>query len=440
MNNGRMSKNDRIFKKIVASKQDWANYIGYYWNANRQIQIIAEFDGEIDINCLKNAVRLSISDEPILGCRFVEDEFVPYWEKLNNADEFQWCTVQEVQEKSEAINKVLASPLDFEERQIQIILLRSKEGDSLCIKLNHACCDGGGAKYYLHLLSDIYSSLYAGKDYTLNPNDTLIRDSSSVFKAIGITEPKSEFKPQLAALKPTWAFSYREEKVRNFAFSMAQLDMHKTREIHSYARQKGVTITDIILTAFYRAMFFMVSPGYNIPMEICVTVDLRRYLINRKESTICNLSGVENHRIPGIEGESFTSTLERVSLAMNKLKSHNIGLHSAASIEMMGEIGYKNAADFIKNAWEESNRNKKSTVNLSNMGVISEYPIKFGGNIIKNAFIATPVLRAPGFMLGASSYNDVLTFTIGYCEPEVNKADVEIFLSILQKQLSLCIE
>ena len=441
MNKERMNKdNNKTWENIIASRQDWANYIGYHWNANRQIQIMVELDGELDINCLKNAVRLSISVEPILGCCFVEDEVSPYWRRLDNIDEIEWCTVYEVQEKKEVLKRVLSMPLEFEERQIQVIVIRSKEGDTLCIKLNHACCDGGGVKYYVHLLADIYSSLHEGKDYTWNPDTTEIRDSSSVFKAIGITDPKSALKPQLAALKPTWAFPYKEEKVNNFAFSICRIDKSKTKEIHSYGRSKGITMNDIILTAFYRAMFFMVSPEYDIPMEICVTVDLRRYLKDIKGSTVCNLSGVENNRLAFINGENFTEMLERVALSMNKIKSDYPGINSAASIEMMADIGYKNAAAFIKNAWEESKRNGKSTINLSNMGNISDYPLKFGSNNVIDAFMATPVFKAPSFMLGVSSYNNILTFTVGYCEPEVNKEAVETFLSILEKQLLLSIE
>jgi NRPS condensation-like uncharacterized protein len=182
-------------------------------------------------------------------------------------------------------------------------------------------------------------------------------------------------------------------------------------------------------------MFIMIQPDEAEPMEICVTVDLRRYLPEKKADAICNLSGVVNHRIAKKVGEKNISTLKRVWLVMKEIKNNKPGLHSAASMEMMAGMEYEKAAAFIKNAWEDSVKSGKSTINLSNMGIIADYPLKFGSTIAKDAYLVTPAFKSPSFMLGVSSYNDVLTFTAGYCEPEIVKDDVETFFSNLQKEL-----
>jgi NRPS condensation-like uncharacterized protein len=119
-------------------------------------------------------------------------------------------------------------------------------------------------------------------------------------------------------------------------------------------------------------------------MEICVTMDLRRYLKSGKAEAICNLSGVLNHRIVRKE-ETKKDTLSRVTGEMNEIKKDKPGLHSAA--------------------------------------------------IVEEAYLVTPVFKAPSFMLGASTYQGKLTFTAGYCEPEVRKEDVKQFFLEFKKEL-----
>jgi len=415
--------------------QDWANHIGHFWNANEQIQIVLEFEEELDIDCIKKAVRLSVDAEPILGCKFALDQCSPYWMRIKNIDDVEWCTFETVQDKDQSIKRILAQPFECEDHQLKVNVIRSKNRDTLCIKLNHSCCDGGGAKDYLHLLSGIYMHLCEDISYIPKTNIAGKRDASKLFQVLNISDPKILIDPQVAALKPTWAFPYKEKKIKNFSFSICRLDGYQVRLLYSFTRETGVTINDLILTAFYRTMFIMVHPEETEPMEICVTVDLRRYLPEKKADAICNLSGVINHRIALKDGEDSQSTLKRVSLVMNQVKNNNPGLHSAASMEMMAGMEYEKAAAFIRKAWEDSVKSGKSTINLSNMGIIADYPLKFGSAIAKEAYMVTPAFQSPSFMLGVSSYHDALTFTAGYCQPEIDKEDVETFFAILQKEL-----
>lgn len=422
-------------EEIPANAQDWANYIGHFWNANEQIQIVLEFDNELDIDRIKKAVILSVDAEPILGCKFVKDKCRPYWKRIKNIDDIEWCAFEQVQNKDESIKRILGQPFDSEDYQLKAIVIRSKKSDTLCIKLNHACCDGGGAKDYLHLLSSIYTHLCKDINYIPRLNIAGKRDASKLFQVLNISDPNMLINPQMLALKPTWAFPYNEKGVEKFSVSVCRLNRSQISTLQSFTRENGVTINDLILTAFYRTMFIMVKSEEAEPMEICVTVDLRRYLPEKKADAICNLSGVVNHRITKKEGENRIATLKRVSHVMKEIKNNNPGLHSAASMEMMTGMEYENAVAFIKNAWEDAVKSGKSTINLSNMGIIADYPLKFGNAIVKGAYMVTPVFKSPSFMLGVSNYNDTLTFTVGYCEPEIAKDDVETFFSILQNEL-----
>ncbi len=62
---------------------------------------------------------------------------------------------------------------------------------------------------------------------------------------------------------------------------------------------------------------------------------------------------------------------------------------------------------------------------LSNFGVLSDY--HFGELQMANGFISSPIMYQPGFMLGATTFKDEMTLSVGYCGKE-NKGIIKAFL------------
>lgn len=426
--------NNQIQSEMPVNGQDMANYIGHLWNKNEQIQIVLSFEERIDFECLKRAVRLSVDAEPILGCEFVTSENKPIWRRHKNLDKITWCKLVETEKSDEILHTILCKPLESENYQLEVYLLRTIKNDLLCIKINHSCSDGGGAKDYLHLLKEIYTQLTKNVNFYPEINHNSNRSGSQIFENLGILNPVTLINPHLTELKPTWAFPNKQSKVESFNYSVLHLTGNEMSELVLYAKEKKVTLNDLILTAYYRALFTIINPDFDRPMEICVTTDLRKYLKGNKAAAICNLSGVLNHRISRKE-ENNEATLFRVSGEMKKIKKEEWGLHSAVLVEMLAGMDFETVAASIRTAWEESVRWGKSTINLSNFGLISQEPLYFGDIAAQDAYMLTPVFKAPSFMLGASTYRNKLTFTVGFCEPEVIEEDVKQFLSNFKKEL-----
>ncbi|MBC9784312.1 hypothetical protein H1S01_07280 [Heliobacterium chlorum] len=68
--------------RIPASPLDLFNHIQGYKGANQEINTITKLSGRIDENLLRKALKLAINEDPILGCRLVEDNPIPYWELI----------------------------------------------------------------------------------------------------------------------------------------------------------------------------------------------------------------------------------------------------------------------------------------------------------------------------------------------------------------------
>jgi len=119
---------------------------------------------------------------------------------------------------------------------------------------------------------------------------------------------------------------------------------------------------------------------------------------------------------------------------MNRLKENNPGLESAAGLEYLASQGYIGLVKYLEEASAMGRKFNVTFPLLSNFGVLSLYG--FGELIVINEFISSPIMYPPGFMLGVSTFNDEMTFSIGYCGKE-NRRQINRFLEIYVAELPL---
>lgn len=425
---------------MPAFAHDFGNYVARYGMGNFQIQAVLKLDGRIDFDKLVKAVRLSVDEEPVLGCRFIEHA-PPYWKRMKDIDNIMFCSIEETDNVEEAINSFLESPLDMDhDPMVRVKLIRLEQYDTLCIKLNHTCCDGAGAKEYIHLLSRIYSIMDSENGvYIPKPS---IRDSGDhikVFNNLGIKHPGLD-NSVVESPKTVWPFLWKSGGQKDVTpFVVCRLPYGQLDVLSKYGKERGATINDLILTAFYRAMFKISQPPYRVPMDIGLTVDLRRYLPDNKASAIRNLSGGIVLRIARLKDEPFEGTLSRVVSLMNRKKNKNPGYQCATGAEHAEMMNFYQFLTFSKFISKASDVILKKcfycSPGLSNVGIISKTLIKFGDNVVTDAYIIPPVIRMPGIMLVASSYNGILTFATGYYKGSVRKGNLERLLNKIKSEL-----
>jgi NRPS condensation-like uncharacterized protein len=422
---------------LPACPQDVFNYMARYFFSNYQIQCVLRLDERIDALRLTKAVKLMMEAEPVLGSRFIENSDICYWERQTEIDEKKICLMRETDKNTEQeIQNFLTSSLEsYDDPQVQIQVLRG-ENDVLCLKVNHACSDGGGVKEYVQRLAQVYTALCEDPAYSLPTNMTGRRDQGQLFKCLGVEDSRTLWNPALAELQPTWAFPCGRGENEQPAFLIRHLKEEGYRALKAYVSRGGVTINDVLLAAYYRALFEMVKPEYDVPMEILVTVDLRRYLPARKAEAICNLSGFVNARVARIVGELFTDTVSRVHHEMKKHKSSQPGLHSAAIFEMLGQMPVSQALSMFQVSRQQAVQTGLASPFLSNFGQISDGSIRFGGQEVIAGYMVTPIMFSPGFMLGVSTYRDVLTLTVGIYQSTVQYERVEELLDRMDYFLS----
>lgn len=421
---------------LPANGHDIFNYVAKFGSANLQIQVIMKLNGRIDFNKLLKAVRLSVDAEPVFGCRFVEND-PPYFQRLHDIDNTVFCSFEKTSKPDEAIQRFLESPLYLDhDPMIKLKLISSSPYDTLCLKINHTCCDGTGTKEYIQLLSDIYSQIdQPNGTYEPKPKLRSRRDQDRLFSALGIKDPDAAWNGQLDIPKNMWTFPWQQGKQNIPRISVCKLPYGYLNILSKYAKARGATINDLLITAFYRAMFKMSQPKIGEPMTISMTVDLRRYLPEKKTEAIRNFSGGIDTHLASIENESFEGTLFRVVPMMNEIKNSQPGLQSAVGLERVEKANFYETLAYYKTAAENLVYTDKCSPVLSNLSFMSKSLYKFGKTVVTDAYIAAPAICAPGILLCISTYNGMMTFTLSYYEAQVRSEYMNRLLNQIKNEL-----
>jgi len=428
---------------IPADANDIYNYVARYDMANYQIQAIMKLGGKLDFKKLKKAVRLSVDAEPVLGCRFVKRS-TPYWKRCEDIDNIEFCSFVETDNPDEAVQKFLESPLDMDnDPMVKVILIRSGAIDTLGVKMSHVCCDAAGAREYIHLLSDIYCRI-DNRDNEFVPNPSK-RDKNDHYRLLNsLTEnPAPSWDPLAQTAMPTWKFPWKNSRTGATGFAVCRLPQGHLDIMKSYGKARGATINDLILTAVFRAMFEISRPPYGIPMDIPLTIDLRKFLPDKKAEAIRNLSGGVVIRLDRKPKENFEDTLSRIVALTTVVKNGRPSIRSLKWAEFIESMNFHQICAYFKAESQLINMMSQSPVNvfdkccpiLSNFGFISKSLIKFGENVVTDAYIIPPVVRAPGILLVASTYNGVITLGVGYYKSSVNRSHMEGLLDKIRDEL-----
>lgn len=422
--NGNNESEACVIPRILpANGHDIFNYVARYAMSDFQIQVVLRFEGKLDESALKKSLRLMLDAEPVFGCRFVESR-TPYWRRLSNLDEIEVLSEQVTEKYDESIKDFLSVPLDMDnDLMVKAMLLKGNENDALCLKLNHACCDGAGVREYIEKLSQIYTILISGNGkYKPVPRISGRKDQDKLLNKLGINNLDSVFIPGSDVLSPTWKFPWKQGGDDSTELQEYSLPSGMADRLSKIAKEKGATVNDLILTSLYRAMLKADTPVYGIPLEIPITVDLRRYIPEGKTEAIRNFSGSVNTRLTMVLGESFESTLERVACITKDIKGRQPGLQSAIGLEILEKLDFTETLNYYQvgaKAAEIATHTTrfcgdKCLPTLSNIGFLSKAPIRFGEVQASSASIFPPVVRAPGLLLMTATYEDVLSFTAGY--------------------------
>ena len=410
--------------------------------ADLQILCVMSFDCQVDAERMVKAVRLTLDAEPILGCRFVEHWWRPYWERRNDLNRINTCRLVKVTDIIQDLVHFMSTPIEpLTDPLVQVRILRS-ETDTLCIKLNHMVADGCGGKEYAYLLASIYRKLADAPGYKPEPNLGGSRSLYQISKHFGLLDKfriiRRGFRDFRRRFLPrtSWSFPSTEGDLSKKVLVIRQFGPERFRAIKEYGRKHRATVNDMILAAFYRALFDVINPDPNVPLRLANTVDLRRYLPSGKTGVICNLSNFSFINIGRELGTTFDETIAKIRNDMNAMKADYLGLgdYPFAALLFKG-LPFSWSRRLFNQLLNRLTRTRNAPPLFTNTGIFDSEELVFGEPTVTDAYIIAPTFFPPSFGMLLSSFRESLTLSTNFFETAIKRSSVERLLNQMECEL-----
>jgi NRPS condensation-like uncharacterized protein len=424
-------------KKFRATSQDLMNNISREI-ADQQLHFVVRCAGRLDTGRLRKAVDLCVVARPILGCLLVEAGKEPYWSYAIRTAGWGYSETAGPDQESDLTEFILA-PGDPKKDPLAQVRLYRGTSDTVCIKMNHVCADAAGTRNYGYLLVDIYNAL--AKDPAFRPEADrrdrgmrVVLKRYGLAKRIGFARTAMKFMRR-ANTRPgrSWQFPVVSTSQEGRTMAVRQLTADRGKGIAEMAKRNGATLNDVLLTAYFRALFRIIPVEGNDPVPLQVSADLRRYNPETADM-IANLSSAIFAAVPPSGDEPFEHTLGKFRSVMDRMKASSPLVGAYAIGIPFKFMNYRRASSVMRQMTEGRARKGVAMPLLSNFGKLDPDRLSFDGVRPSDAYITTPVMFPPYLMLGVTGYEGGLTFTSGYCREGVGDG-VEKMLDLVLAEL-----
>jgi len=389
---------------------------------------VVSFGGHLDEDRLVRAVRLTLDAEPILGCRWVDHWFRPYWHREDNLDVREYCEVRDSSNCQADMVEFFESPPHV---PLRVLLLRG-DADVLCLKLDHRAGDGQATKDCLYLLAAMYNRLRDDPSYYPAPNVSGKRGMRQLGDGFSLRDRLRLFRQTANASRQgnpvgEWTFRVPPDEPLEFAHMVERLDAARVRAIVEYAWLQRATLSQVLLAALYLAVCHVQPQSSDRPLPLIVAVDLRRYLPSKRASALCNLVGAAIIAIDSQPGRSLDDVVKQIRDQVHSQRSDHLGLRmSVFWIDALPIIRHVSAllpqrylralgAAGRRRATEAPNGEVRGVVLFTDLGALEPDRLAFAGTDITDAIVTGGVMKRSGFLgMAVSGFQSSMTLTLGY--------------------------
>ncbi|WP_160687628.1 WS/DGAT domain-containing protein [Clostridium sp. C2-6-12] len=389
------------------------------------LHFVAKLSKRLDLERFKKAVNLSADAFPLIRSSFNETKNKSYWEdKAYTVDDM--LKILETSNIDENVNEFICKEIDaFKGPQLKIEIIRDDKNDTLCVLINHMLCDAAGFKEYLYMLSHIYSNIDENPYNITSPMAN--RKISQILKKFSVREKLKIMFSKNDMFSLDQAKFKLEGDLSNPFIEIRTILKEDFCKIKAYAKKNAATVNDVILTAYIRVLFQI----FNRVVATTCTMDMRKYLPNRRAEGICNLCTNLTCNI-GLEiGTNFEQTLIKVKKAMDKEKSNIASIKSINLLERLFDIlPYKMAKDIIEK------RFANPLIAFTNIGIIDKTRLAFGEVEIAEAYMTGSIKYSPYFQLAISTFDDQPTLSVNLYGSQYDRNIISLFLDKLVQELN----
>lgn len=409
---------------------------------------VISLSGRIDESRLRRAIRLAMDAEPILGCRFAEHPFRPYWQRRTDLDDLPLCEVVEGDRQCPAFRRFLAEALDPAADPLLKAVVFRGAGDVVCLKATHAVMDGPSMAKAFLLVFDIYRRLKREPGYAPEPRLDAVRSMKELTEQWSFGERLRMFRTILSlrsAPVATWLFPEPKEEPPFGGYVLLKLPPERVRALSRYGRDRRATITSIMLAAGYFAARDVFQLAADDVATFSTTADLRRFLpAHLRDTSPSNISAPARFVLHPHPGESFeevlTSLRDQLKVILKdpaRIGSRMMSLlmafpairlfFRALPLPLIGRMIER----YVHRLAERPERRW----GIANLGVIEPETLDFEAAAVEDAYILGPLFAWPGMALTFSIFQDRLTLAAGIAGRVVDEAVARRFFEQIDRRL-----
>ncbi len=393
-----------------------------------QLRSMVTLKRPLDAERMARAVRLSMDAEPVLGCRFVPHPWRPYWERRDDLERMPLLRIFEPPNIEEKIWEFLAEPLDpVKDLPVQAGLFRGAS-DTLAVKMSHEVTDGAGGLEYGLLIRKIYQELEANPAYRPISNPHLPRGQGQVFRSAGFRALiRGCLHFSFPHSRPAFPLGSGGNAERRFA--IRRVEPQDLKRIKEYCRRRGVSINEVLMAAFYRALFEILDAPGEVALAVQVTANLRRYLPWDRPRALCGLSGVF---FPAVKRKNFDRMAVEMHGLMEKAMSDGPWLGQALLLETAFLLPFALVKGVIGRAMARQLASGRVYPFFANLGLLGTALFESTESEVSDMAFFGPVPHPPGCFLVAYTVGGRLIISASFCHshPGIQKSDglVDLFM------------
>lgn len=417
-------------RRLNAELWDKMHYLFRDFN-DRMVHLELHYDYEINLEALKTVLICFFEKAPVFHSSFTDNKVRPYWTvKPYKIDDV--ITVAYPDNVEKAIDDFLTQYIPPEsDLQMKVAVFYHEGKTTLCFIENHMCMDGGDFKYFIKALCKNYNDYVEKGVVPLNFKEGT-RSYESVYEDFTPAQEKMArnlYKNVCAKDDHKFPLTEDREDDRSF-IARRKLGEDVFFKIKQVGKKYGATVNDMLVTAYFDALYTLANYNPDDSVTISCAIDLRRHIKDSSDQGITNHTAFMQCNIPR-KGKDIVETLKYVVNSANRFKKDKfMGLYGlpllrfgykilphAASEEII-KIGYSNPL-----------------LAMSNIGILDHKALALEGHEPTDGFMTGAVKYKPYVLLSATSMRNVITLSMCVRGNEEDKIIVERFFDLYEKSV-----
>jgi NRPS condensation-like uncharacterized protein len=389
---------------------------------------------QIDKDKFRQAISIMLSKVPVLRSVYVASKVKPYWEVQIGDFTDAALSFSETKDLDKDLDEFITGRFQSDSApQFRVKVFTADNQDTIAMLVNHQCFDGADFKQFIYKVAEIYNDIINGGTGESVPVKSGTRANSQVYGSMTPEDSKiakGMFK-NVSKTKHMIAFPFTEDMDHNKAMMVKhKLSAGDFEKLKEYGKTYNSTINDVLLAAYFRALYHLVNLNENECITIPCMTDLRKHIESGETAGFTNLTCLIPCTIDSV-GPEFSATLKKVHGEMEKWKKDKFaGLGGIPLLELAYKIAPSSIAELmIKIGYTNP------YIGMSNIGIIDEKKIEFGKAKPRDAFMTGAIKYKPYMQVALTTFKKAITFTICIYGNQSDRAIIEKFFRLFDAEL-----